>query len=334
MMLLAAVLIAAGALDQSRIDCDAVLLADGRVLVAGGSLTARQVEIFDPRTGTAVLAGTTPLPMTRTRLATLHDGRVLITGGGYQTDGRIGFGNFGDRFIGIADASGNVVPAGMLQEWREAHTATLLRDGRVLIAGGQVVNLGGFHIYRTVSGSAEIYDPQTQTTRAIPMTTRRVDHTATLLADGRVLIAGGSDGESVLRSAEIFDPQSETFTPLFMLAEHQHHTATLLQDGRVLIAGESAEIFDPATLEFTPAAGLGYHRDHTATLLADGKVLIAGGGAVLYDPVRDEVVETFPFERSKHAAVLLRDGSVLFVGGGTTEVLRYFHKVRRRAARK
>ena len=127
---------------------------------------------------------------------------------------------------------------------------------------------------------------------------------ATLLSDGRVLIAGGGDGGA---SALLYDPKSDKYSPTgTMFAAQCGATTTLLQDGRVLIAGggagyarpglTSAELYDPKTGEFSPTGSMTTVRDgHTATLLPDGRVLIAGGGdssnwatigaaAELYDP--------------------------------------------------
>jgi hypothetical protein len=214
---------------------------------------------------------------------------------------------------------------------RDSHTATLLLDGRVLIAGG-----GGYDAAR----SAELYDPTSGTfTSTGSMTVGRDSQTATLLLDGRVLFVGGWESTSQTNrvesaSAELYDPQTGTFARTGSLPQSRHFaTATRLQDGRVLIAGgeiagntegaATAELYDPGTGRFSPTGSMTRARIfHTATLLKNGRVLIAGGNsdnsAELYDPGTGTFRATGSMTRvnQEHVATLLLDGRVLVAGRG------------------
>lgn len=167
---------------------------------------------------------------------------------------------------------------------RESHTATLLNNGKVLIAGGHRGRRPAITIY----SSSEIYDTATgRFIAATAMTRIRHKHEAVLLADGRVLILGGSDerdGQPAYTSAEIYDPAGNTFTAAANMNSPRYKlqgTAVLLTSGKVLIAGGAsrAEVFDPVRNTFSYAAGdLETPRLFaTATRLRNGQVLIVGG---------------------------------------------------------
>src|SRR5262249_54144419 len=148
---------------------------------------------------------------------------------------------------------------------RAAHTATPLADGRVLIAGGCAD--AGCPSASAAPGS-EFYVPGSGFVAGPPMLTPRQGHTATALADGRVLIVGGYVGEGVapIADAEIFDPAAKEFRPAGRLSLGRGgHIAARLPDGRVLIAGgwigprtytNTVEIYDPATSTFTPGTAM------------------------------------------------------------------------------
>jgi hypothetical protein len=220
---------------------------------------------------------------------------------------------------------------------RRHATVTKLLDGRVLIAGG---NPPGAPDSASFS-SAYVYDPTSETfTLTGPMTTGRTIHTATLLANGKVLLTGGWNGptQQNIGSAELFDPATNTFAATGPLGTaRSQHVATALQDGRVLITGgfvgpeatTSAEIYSPATGMFSATGSMTEQRNtHTGTLLNNGKVLIAGGvgdsprlaTAELYDPATGTFATTGTMNtaRASHSATLLSTGKVLIFGGATT----------------
>jgi len=223
---------------------------------------------------------------------------------------------------------------GGMTEARTNHTATLLSDGRVLVAGGRIGPNGD-----RSAKSAELYDPGSGTWSATgSMHDARDGQTATLLLNGTVLVAGGSHGRSyndALATAELYDPVSGTWTTTGdMLAAGIGHTATLLPNGHVLVVGGNgnptlAELYDPASGTWTATVRpmIRYHVEHTATLLPDGRVLVAGGPpngrdngsptAELYDPGTGKWTLAGNMDRVRlgHTATLLPDGRVLVAGG-------------------
>jgi hypothetical protein len=233
-----------------------------------------------------------------------------------------------------AHASGTFVNTGSLATAHDSHTATLLPNGKVLVAGG--VNGPGD---QTATAIAELYDPASGTWTATgSLVTARYVHSATLLPNGKVLVAGGfNDSSGYLASAELYDPASGIWTATGSLATARLlHTATLLPNGQVLVAGgsngssnrfASAELYDPASGTWTATGSLATARlRHTATLLPNGQVLVTGGvnssgvasaSAELYDPASGSWAATgnLAAARIDHTATLLPNGQVLVAGG-------------------
>ncbi len=178
----------------------------------------------------------------------------------------------------LSSGSSGFVLTGSMTNARDEHTATLLNNGKVLVAGG---------FNSSSVASAELYDPATWSfTVTGSMTAARVGHTATLLNNGMVLIAGGDNAAGIIvASAELYNPATGSFTATGSMTSPRYiHTATLLNNGKVLIAGgfraggdlASAELYDPVTGTFTATGSMTGARDeYTATLLNNGNVLVA-----------------------------------------------------------
>ena len=276
---------ATGSMAIKRYRAEATLLPTGRVLASGGNssidftISEQTAELYDPATGTWSPTGNMAMARCLHTATLLHNGKVLVCGG-YGGNGDHASAELYDTVTGTWTVTGSLSTA------RYNHTATLLPSGKVLVTGG-------LHLVGNAAewqSAAELYDPQTGLwTVTGSMISGRYNHTATLLTNGKVLVAGG-EASSLLASAEIYDPSSETWTETGSMAHTpRNHRAILLPDGRVLVSGawnvnggpytSSAEVYDPATCEWaetrSPATP---HREHTTTLLPNGKVLVSGGG--------------------------------------------------------
>ncbi|WP_067455271.1 Kelch repeat-containing protein [Actinomadura macra] len=329
----------------------AVLLGDGTVLLAGGEDARRnafgEASVYDPGTNawrpTGALTATRRLH-TLTRLA---DGRVLAAGG-------IG-GTFSVPPGELASAeiydpsTETWTPTGSMGQARYFHSANLLPDGRVLVAGGTSVR--DDESYRTLD-SAELFDPDTGTwSETGPMTGARTGHPAVSLLDGRVLAAGGMvivtrDDAAGISHCEIYDPASGTWKPTGnLLTPRISAEAAPLPDGSVLLTGggqgifqdwdyspysmSSTERFDPATGRWSASEDMPWALSfHRAVPLPSGKVLVVGGtdtGCVdvgyratfIYDPAARTwgIAGGLSVGRWDFAAVGLADGRVLAAGG-------------------
>jgi WD40 repeat protein len=266
-----------------------VALPNGKILLAGGDYGMNSAELYNPATGT--FASTGSLAETRGRgqatATLLPNGKVLLTGGGTQ-NGEIGTAEL------YNPATGTFAKTGSMQTCRAAHAATLLPNGEVLVTGGVDITCAGGEV-QTMSGqTGELYNPDTGTFSTTgKMSIRRYNHSATLLPNGKVLIAGGESpdtGYEALVTAELYDPSTGAFTATgSMTIARTYHTATLLPNGKVLIVGgigpsdplSSTEIYDPSSGTFSAAGSLVTARGrHTALLLWNGKVMVAGGNPI------------------------------------------------------
>jgi hypothetical protein len=269
----------------------------------------------------------------------LPNGKVLIVGG---TD-RVGNGGSIYASAELYDpGTGKFTATGSMTIGRTNHTATLLKNGDVLIAGGW--SCSGYHCLSAVElASAELYDPKTgKFHRTGSMFAARTRATAALLADGRVLMAAGAKSTE---TAELYDPGSGQFvrTGRADYFSGNDARATLLPDGQVLLTGSGgyirgADLYAPATGKFTripftetPGSsapptynGQAYlpAAPDTATLLEDGRVLLFERGILeTYDPATGVFAPagllSEPGKWGGPTATLMPDGKVLFTGGWT-----------------
>src|SRR5262249_43111549 len=277
-----------------RSDFSVTKLADGRVLVVGGfsgGVSSPTAEIFDPATNSFAATGSMSIGRNAHAAVRLtsgpNAGKVLVIGGQTVGQGQLSTTELFDPGTGTFSAGPNLVNG------RTAPTATALNDGRVLVAGG-------FQFTATQALSAEIYDPTTlpngmfSTTGA--MVTPRGSHTATLLNDGNVLIAGGRNTITLRRTLgatlEIYSATLGTFSGAgTLITPRAQHTATLLGDGSVLLANglrnasstgpawASAERFVPGTGSVGAPQPIVQRYNHGAALLPNGRVLLTAGFA-------------------------------------------------------
>jgi len=280
---------ATGSMTEPRDAHSATLLQNGNVIVVGGanntSTHLETAELYDPQTGTWHATGRLSDGRLWHSANLLTNGDVLVTAGGYT----VSSGYLASAEIFHPD-SGAWTAAGSLATGRIFHTATVLPNGKVLVAGGY--GLSGPPPARSLS-SVELFDPTTRSWSVIQsMTSARSGHTANLLADGRVLVAGGDDSvgpisHGWLSSAELYDLDSGTWQPTESMSNARDlHTANTLRSGSVIvIAGgnadgglSSAEIYDPRSATWRTVASMSQERwRHTATTLANSSVLVVGG---------------------------------------------------------
>ena len=318
-----------------RVGHTATLLPNGQVLVAGGSTTGspgvvNTAELYDPSTGTWTTANHMMLERTGHTATLLPNGKVLVTGG--NGDGNTGAQAAAELYD---PTNGTWTSTGSLMTPRLSHTATLLPNGQVLIAGGTYSSYATSYL-----SSAELYDPTTGIWTATgSLTYSRINDTATLLPNGKVIVTGGYLTDALgLARAELYDPASGTWTLTGnMRAARFAHNATLLPNGKLLVTGgtgnaypspnstATTELYDSAAGTFAPTGPLTDARAlYTTTLLPNGMVLSAGGyngqilsGAELYNSATQSWNGTGSLydARYVHTATLLSSGQVLVAGG-------------------
>lgn len=305
-------------------------LAPGTPGRSSATRTMASVEFYHQASGQWSTVAPLPVPRSASEAVVLQSGIVLLTAG-----------SEGGQSISDAQlynvSTNRWTPTGALHTPRFGHTGTLLASGNVLVVGGNNLQSGGGQ----VQDSVECYDPLTgHWQRKAWLPVDAMNHTATLLSTGEVLVVGGYSGmqNAALPRAFLYDPTTHRWTERRPLpAPRMQHTATLLADGRVLICGGAAEPFGPAqdlafiydpvrnswdrTLMCVP------RKEHSATRLVTGEVLVVGASSLsqpehaataeLYDPRSAQWSLTAPLQpgRFGHSACCLSTGQVLIAGG-------------------
>ena len=371
----------AALLNTGRYQHSATLLNNGKVLIAGGvncptagfCTYLNSAELYDPTAGNSVTTGSLGTARVAPSVL-LTNGKVLIAGGSTCSS------NGNCASLSSAEiydpASGTFASGGNMEVARNSHTMTLLSDGKVLITGGETcsASYGGGSENRpaeeplfgdarlvyasftptvgsiscSAQGTAELYDPTTNSFAYTSgsLNVARYNAAGVRLADGRVLIVGGSDEYRPLWSAEIYNESANSFSevPTGLGTARSSPVATLLNNGLVLITGGStceapicptntAELFDPTAnaFEYTSGAMNMPRVGHTANLLTNGQVVLAGGNSSCawansctaelstesYDPASSTFsgTQAMTTARSGQTGTLLSNGSVLLAGG-------------------
>jgi hypothetical protein len=334
------VLFKAETLSRPAISCSAPLIFEGESGVAVGTVQAAVRDTNGSPMQVVWMLDGTP------------DQTNNVPSGGRVTATNLSFtANFGlgEHVVVVSASNGQSDPVacsttvgvgpgfattGALTSVRAGHSATLLRNGTVLLVGGfnGTIRLATSELYNPAAG---VWTPSGK------MAIGRTLHTATLLSNGRVLVTGGHfTATDSSATCELYDPASGTWTETGEMANARgSHTATLLRNGKVLVAGgfnrntgsavSTTELYDPGTGTWTSAGSLAQARDNqTATLLPNGKVLVAGGApdnlqftslssVEVYDPDAGTwtTENTMSFPRQAHTSTLLPDGRVLIAGG-------------------
>jgi hypothetical protein len=307
-----------GSMNSPRCRHTATILPSGKVLVTGGQGAGTSAEIYDPATGTWALTGVLPYGRAGHGATLLATGNVLVTG----SPGALDLSTLlYDYTSGLFSQTGSLLapPA-----WIPGlYSLVTLPNGKALLAGVD----------------AQTYDPSLGTwslAATLPTGHGGAISSATVLASGRVLLAGGTP-QTWAAVADLYDPSAPSLSSSGTLKTPRvGHTSTTLRSGLVLLAGgtdaggaalATTEMYDPATGAFAPGPALKSARTgHTATTLASGKVLMVGGEAVgaplasveILDPSGTATVapgSAMAEARAGHSATLLATGGVLVVGG-------------------
>ena len=328
-----------GTMISARDGHTATILTNGKLLAAGGTnngVALTSAELYNSAAGTWASTGSMNTARSHARAVLLSNGSVLVMGG-CVNDCLSATTNSAELYnpnTGTFTATGSMVQA------RAEFGVTLLANGQVLVAGGcTAYDANGCS---STTNKAEIYNPSTGTWKATAaLRAARHAMTATTLASGKVLVAGGATAASdALNSTEIYDPTAKTWTlGTKMVTARSDYASITLGTGKILFMGgeningvsiKNAELYDPTTGKFTATGNMTATRvEHTAVLLANGNVLVSGGNnqtvngatplasAELYNPTTGTWSTTGSMSnaRAGHTSTVLHNGNVVNAGG-------------------
>lgn len=301
------------------------LLNNGKVLISGGEdnttrIVSKISEIYDQDLGTWTSTGNMTTGRGNHTMTLLPNGKVLAVGGVTDSNGTVtNTAELYDPVTGIWAATGSMSTARVL------HSATLLQNGKVLVAGGTSTSPAT----ATDTASAELYDPATGNWSSTGnMANVREFHTATLLPNGKVLVAGGTNA-----NAELYDPNNGQWSAAGTSHFIMRPAATLILNGsKLLLVGAAgvvsmADLYDINSNTWSTAGSpINVRSLHSAILLPDGKVLVLGGLDInslpestseIYDPATDQWTNAGPMSTTRNETVsfMLNNGKVLVTGG-------------------
>ena len=328
-----------GTMFSARDGHTATILTNGKILAAGGTnngVALTSAELYNPAAGTWASTGSMHTARSHARAILLSSGSVLIIGG-CVNDCLSAATNSVELYN---PNTGTFTATGLMVQARAEFGVTLLANGQVLVAGGCTAYDANGCLSTTTK--AEIYDPTNGTWKSThALRAARHAMTATLLASGKVLVAGGATSASdALNSTEIYDPTAKTWTlGTKMVQARSDYASIMLGTGKVLFMGgeningvsiKNAELYDPTTGKFTATGNMTATRvEHTAVLLSNGNVLVSGGNnqtingatplasAELYNPATGTWSATGSMSnaRAGHTSTVLHNGKVVNAGG-------------------
>ncbi len=249
---------ATGSLKFGASSCSVAMMNDGKVICAGGTddhNAMATTQIYDPATGQWSEAENMKQARIGANIATLNDGKIIVVGGMNSEGAPLSSAEIFDPSTGKWSDASNMNKA------RKNFAFVDLDKGKKLAMGGKIYRYSSSANeqktgYEDEDNSCEIYDPETNAwTEVTPMNESRQYHTASVLKDGRVLVAGGNDGNKPLSSSEIYDPVNDTWELIGnMTCARQQHVAVSTSDGKVVLIGgydgdamDSVELFDPGS---------------------------------------------------------------------------------------